>query len=111
MPIAITYKADNTRYCTAACLGQILKSLQFCLDQRSMEEAIAIDLAFDSELAELSLAIMARLIQNASCVQSLSVEAPIAQALWLIHRPTSFNCLAIALKILQAVSGTYRKRK
>lgn len=63
------------------------------------------DLAFDVALTELSLAILAKLIQNASCVSSLSVEAPITQALWLIHRPISFACLVIAIKVLLAVAG------
>ncbi|GMH45130.1 hypothetical protein BSKO_13087 [Bryopsis sp. KO-2023] len=73
---------------------------------KTLEELVKDDLVFDSELTELSLAIMVRLTQNAGCVESLSVEAPISQALWLIHRPTSFNCLTLALRLLQALAGS-----
>lgn len=63
------------------------------------------DVAFDATTAEAALSILVRVTQNATCVEALSAEHPIRLAFWLLHRPTSFNCITMALRLLRALSG------
>lgn len=61
---------------------------------------------FDAEIGEAALSILVRVTQNAGCVDALSSEQPIKLAFWLLHRPTSFNCITMALRLLRALSNS-----
>ena len=63
------------------------------------------DSVFDALTAEAALSILVRVTQNAGCIEALSAEQPIKLAFWLLHRPTSFNCITMALRLLRALSG------
>jgi len=91
-----------------------LSPLQACLepachrghlkDQINWQESE--DSIFDALTAEAALSIMVRVTQNAGCVEALSAEQPIKLAFWMLHRPTSFNCVTMALRLLRALSST-----